>query len=308
MRTTILCLSLLFTSLVWALPSESLLQYEGNTFSYYSSHNLFAPNTDIEEVVIVIHGSERNADTYYKSMEALSKKAGKEKSTLVIAPHFKLKSDVLKPMELTYTDEGWLRGDTATNAANISSFLVMDYFIVLATNPANFPHVKKITITGHSAGGQLTQRYAVGTNLEQIFTHLKFHYVVLNPGSYVYLSKKRLVQDPEVCAYNNYKYGLENLNPYMNANPKNMMITRYLKRNVTYMVGELDNIAEGIDQDCPARYQGKTRLERATLFKKYLDQEFQIHEHELYVVPKVGHTQHGMYQSELGLKVIFAGE
>jgi hypothetical protein len=96
-------------------------------------------------------------------------------------------------------------------------------------DPSLFPNLQKITITGHSDGGQFTQRYATG-NRKDGTVSASVNYVIANPGSYLYLDNRRLPKgetcfedgtcmaafttnwDPDnACAdsYNSYKYGLD---------------------------------------------------------------------------------------------------
>lgn len=302
-----LFLSLFVFAAAFATIPESSLNYRGKLFSFYTSHNLSAVNSSVETAIISIHGSERNADTYFNSMVGVATKLGKVNSTLVIAPHYKLPSDKLIAGELTFTDEGWLRSDGSLVAPTILSFELMDNFINLLANPKNFPNLKMIVFTGHSAGGQLVQRFALGNMTDLKYKNIHVKYVVANPGSYAYLNAKRNFQIPvrPACAYNNYKYGLDNLNAYMKRLAVPTMQTLYINRDVTYLLGELDNVAGGIDQDCPARYQGDTRLHRGQNFKASLDADFPTNKHDLVIVPGVAHTQWGMYNSPAGMKVLF---
>jgi hypothetical protein len=308
MKNLFLLLTTVISVSAFALPEESSLQFKGSLFSYFASHSLTEKNDQIEEAIIVVHGSERNADTYYKSIEAMANRFGKSKSTFIISTHYKLPKDKLLPNELTWTDEGWLSGDPSLSNNAVSSFEIMDNFLFLLGDSQTFPKLKRITVTGHSAGGQLTQRFAVSSLADKVLSKPEFRYIVLNPGSYVYLTKTRPVPvPPNTCLhYNNYKYGLEKLNKYFQNISVEKMIANYLKRDVTYLIGEKDIIADDIDQDCPAVAQGHTRLERGQYYKMQLDQEFPQNNHKFMSVPNVGHTQWGMYTSEIGSHLLFS--
>lgn len=302
-----------FSASALAVPPESTTRIAGATFSYYGSHSLTDRNAAIEQAIIVVHGSERNADTYYRSIETVAAQLGKSESTLIISPHYKVAGDALQADELAYTHEGWLRGDRSVRVSGTSSFEVIDYFVRKFGDVSVFPNLKSITLTGHSAGGQLTQRYAVGSPTESLYPTIRFRYLVLNPGSYVYLTPNRPVGGasgpytvPRTnCAYDDYKYGLKKTNAYMSQMSIANMTSTYVARDVTYLLGELDTRADDIDQDCPARFQGNTRLERGKLFKAQLDVEFSRNRHGIEVVPGVGHTQWGIYTSPVGVKALF---
>ncbi len=306
MKTLLFVLILLASTSVFALPEESFLQYQNGVFSYYGSHSLTERNEKIKEAIIVVHGSERNADTYYKSIEAMAKKYGQSEQTLIISTHYKLPTDKLLAKEFTFTDEGWLSGDPAVSNSSVSSFEIMDHLLTLLSDSSVFPSMKRITLTGHSAGGQLTQRYAVATQIDQKNPKMNFRFIVANPGSYVYLTSHRPLPVASTCTYyDNYKYGLQKLNKYLGQLSVPVLITNYIHRDVTYLIGEKDIIADDIDQDCPAVPQGHTRLERGQNFKMQLDQEFPHHQHSILIVPSIGHTQWGMYTSEIGSKLLF---
>jgi hypothetical protein len=306
-----LCSFFLFNfSLAWAFPPESNLTYKGNVFSYFINRPITEPNNLIEEAVIVVHGSERNADTYYNSVSLMAEKVGKGATSIVISPHFKLATDKLLPNEFTWTDEGWLRGDASLVQSQVFSFEIMDHFIDLLVAQGNFPNLKNIVITGHSAGGQLAQRFALGTQLDKKYNNIHFRFLVVNPGSYVYLTPSRPQEIPHnnTCAYNDYKYGLDHLNAYMSQGPTDHMVESYLEKDVIYFLGEKDIISDDIDQDCPARFQGINRLQRGKGFKMILDKEFPHNKHHLFTNPGVAHTEWGMYTSEIGKKLLFTFE
>ena len=290
---------------------------DGKYFSYMTNFALAQINPEIEQAIIVVHGSALNFDTYFNTMQTLANQEKVDRSTLVISPHYR--TDTESPLapsnELLWTDEGWLRGDQALNSKNLSAFQVIDQFICLLENKTHFPKLKKITLTGHSAGGQLTQRYAVGTQVDLQNPTTHFRFIVANPGSYVYLSNKRLnPNEPGIfsipinpgCAdYNDYKYGMDKTNTYMSQVPKNVAIQNNLNRDVVYLLGEQDTLTEDFDLTCPALLQGPYRFLRGTNFKASLDFEFPGHKHQLVTVPGVGHTQWGMYSSALGIQTLF---
>lgn len=289
---------------------EQKLVIDHSQFLYYSSLELNKNLDEIEHIIITVSGSERNANTYADTMINLTKKLGVDKKTLVIAPYFKITTDTRVDNELTYSYEGWWIGDQAVSGGDVSSFKVMDELIFNISNPMMLPNLKSIVLTGHSAGGHLVQRYALGSSLDLSNQGIKLKYVVANPGTYAYLNAKRptdngfeIPVNPN-CAFNRYKYGMEDLNLYMSQMDQDQMIDRYLKRDVTYFIGEKD-IGE-VESTCEANYQGMNRYQRGLNFKNFLDLEYSSHQHHLVTVHNVGHTQYGMYFSSESLNVIFA--
>jgi hypothetical protein len=307
--------SLLFIlsfSVLAQLPSVSTRVIEGGLFSYYSSQSLDKLDEDIEHAIITVHGSVRNADTYYKSVWAMTKKVGEQDSTIVISPHFKIRGDKLTKNELFYSYEGWWIGNDSIDKNRVSSFSVIDHFLIQLSTSGKFPNLKKITLTGHSAGGHMTQRFALGSVADLRFSKVDIKYVVANPGTYAYLNAKRPVpgqfaifeipRNPG-CAYNHYKYGLERRNSYMSRDSKKNMIKRFIKRKVIYFLGEQD--IGDVEQTCQARWQGPHRLGRGQNFKAHVDSEYPFNNHDIVTVPGIGHTQYGMYTSTQGLEVLF---
>lgn len=288
-----------------AIPSETQLNYKAGVFSHFANQDLHQKNSLIEKAIITIHGSERNAHTYYSSIETLARRRGELEKILIISPHYKEVQDTRLSNEFYFHPEGWLSGDEAINRQDVNSFEIVEHMVSLMADKTNFPNLKEIVITGHSAGGQLVQRFAVGSLLEKTFPEMSFRYVVANPGSYLYLTALRPFAGPKNCAFNDYKFGMDKLNTYMSQRPIAQMITDYLKKDVVYFLGEADIRSDDIDQSCPAAYQGHFRLERGQSYMNQLSSEFPEHQHHIYTVPGVGHTQYGMYTSENGIKVLF---
>lgn len=312
---------------------EQWVKFPEGTFRVFSnsSDSPSSENESFRQLVIVVHGSYKNAHDYYQSMmiasqmdsQQLGSKASPGSSeTLVIAPAFKTPEDQRGPDELTYTDEGWLRGDPSLNSklsVGISSFKLIDSLV--QSSLEKHPNIRQVTITGHSAGGQLTQRYAISSFIEDRYPKVHFKYVVSNPGSYTYLSPLRpykninstrpvfMLPFGDCSNYNDYKYGLDSPNEYVGQKAKHQLIFDYLKRKVIYLIGEKDTESATIDMSCEAKLQGWNRLERASYFFSFLNQFFpKQHNHELRVVPGVGHSQAGIYRSPIGVSTIFGSK
>ena len=293
-------------------PVEKSLKYRGHLFSYYSNIDLFRPSEKIDRVLIIVHGSARNADTYYKTMRYVANKTDNKENTIIISPHYKDGADQLNYSELAWFGMDWWVGNDAANAKKISSFDIIDNFINIVTVKDRFPNIEQIVITGHSAGGQVTQRYALGSNIEDKLPEIKFRYIVANPGTYIYMTPRRPVLDgsgkfriPNVsCRYNDYKFGLKHLNRYVAKADRDELVSRYIQRDVTYLVGQNDT-STNIEQTCGARVQGKNRLERGKNIMAHINYEFPDNNHQFKMVPEIGHTQWGMYRSEVGMDLLF---
>jgi hypothetical protein len=265
----------------------------------------------IERVVIVQHGNGRTAWSYCDRVLEAAEIAGVAESTLVLAPWFPAAEDQ-PPGGFHVWDpgsSGWKSGDDSLTDPPLSSFAVVDHVVELLDGDT-FPSLDEIVITGHSAGGQFTQRYAVATDVGA-----SMRFVVLNPSSYLYLDPYRwdgesfTLPSGTDCddTYDDFKYGLSNL-------PAGHYVTEhaaqipdaYLARDVVYLLGDDDIYEdEDLDTSCPAQLQGEHRFERGLLFVDHLDARFPGHAHARVTVPGVGHSSGDMYTSDVGVSVLF---
>ena len=285
----------------------------------------------IEQVVIIVHGVLRNADEYFSNMMAVVSHAGKDETTLVIAPQFLLIEDIERfglSTEVIYwggdAGEGWKRGDDSVSIADhprvvtVSSFEVVDRIVEKAVEANTFPNLRNIIITGHSAGGQYVNRYAAGSQIEQVLPsriHLRF--IVANPSTYMYFSPQRRVpgetsvfevpQDADPN-FDNYKYGLRNLNPYMAVAGDDHIRQEYPLKDVVYLLGGEDTREAHLEQTPNAMLQGVNRLERGQVYYHYLQHSFGesiTHHQKIAIIPCVGHDNAAIFKSEAGIHFLF---
>jgi hypothetical protein len=132
---------------------------------YLSNHPLTVRDPRITRAVIVIHGGYRVPEEYYAPLlVALVSHPDLESTwrrrTIVLAPHFQERSDAA-------SDEHWWKGNWREGGESdgVSSYAVVDTLVARLRN-GMFPNLKWIVITGHSAGGQFTQRYAAFTDID----------------------------------------------------------------------------------------------------------------------------------------------
>jgi pimeloyl-ACP methyl ester carboxylesterase len=274
--------------------------------------------------VIVIHGTDSNADEYFSRMIEAASVEGVVDETLVIAPLFRSSSDGTASNELHWDDgnnyqNNWRQGDMSANAdADVSSFTVIDNLLQRVADRSLFPNLRVITVAGHSAGGQFVQRYAAGTQAPSQYSDHAFTYVVANPSSYLYLDRRRpetgstteFAEPSTTCTFNRYKYGLDNLNTYMSSVGATKITEQYRNRFVVYLAGELDNDPDDPDLNtsCRAILQGPDRFSRASAYANFIDIFYPTHFHQFTPVPGVGHSSTLMFRSPEGRGVIFAAE
>jgi hypothetical protein len=202
---------------------------------------------------------------------------------------------------------------------SFSSFSLIDSMIARVCNKKLFPKLKKITIVGHSAGGQFVSRYVGMTPMPNILTRYKFNFIVMNPSSYMYLDDRRPVKtemgltfakpDTTGCnSFNDYPRGMEKLNPYAAKIGVETIKLQFLNRDVAFILGEKDvNMNDSsLDKSCGGNLQGRFRLERGQYFYEYLQlysNKKKIHQIE--TVPNVAHDGDKMVNSKAALWFMF---
>jgi hypothetical protein len=287
----------------------------------YTTHKLKKKNTKVTRAVIVIHGNTRNADSYFKNTVKAVAIGCKDRETVIVAPKFLAKytkkADKPKPdspsKNQLYWDNNstWKRGGKSSKKLSLrkSSFAVVDHIVGLLANKKKFPKLQRITIIGHSAGGQFTQRYAGFNRAQPLHSHLKFQYVVSNPSSYTYPNEYRLKKGtqwykPTKCSkYNDYRYGLNKLGNwgYLKKTGAAKFRENYAKRRVYYLMGKKDTKRDSVfDISCQADEQGPNRYQRGRRMLKFMDKYYSGHRHKLYTAPQ-GHSGGKMIKSENGV-------
>jgi pimeloyl-ACP methyl ester carboxylesterase len=279
----------------------------------YRNYELSAGSPAVRQLVFVVHGSGRNAYNVFSNIVTAADSVGKLPETLVVAPLFKTTDDAPGANDLIWTSDAWKSGDESS-PPGVSSFEVIDALARSVVEGRRFPNLGLITIVGHSAGGQFTQRYAAGNEIQDAYRNLKFNYVVMNPSSYMYLSPHRPLAGtvdefgiPAGCAgYHEYKYGVLRRNAYMDRLPVSDLTSRYLRRHVTYLVGSDDTSrTNDLDISCSGDAQGDTRFARGVAYSNYIEQHYPANHHAGGVVPGVGHSSSQMASSVAGKVAIF---
>lgn len=307
------------------------IEREGETLelAYCSNADPQRASTAVRTVVVSMHGSERNACDYAGYAVDSASAAGTLESTLVVAPMFAASDDLsdgdTSTLYWTDSSDGWRSGeaslsDPLSRPWTISSFAALDELVAAVDDTAKFPNLTRVVVAGHSAGGQVVNRYSLGTPGPSGDDTVDVHYVVMNPSSYMYLSADRftdrgfgiptagqIAQCPE---YDQYKYGMEGRNDYMSSLDAEAMIQRFVSRDVVYLLGESDTDPEdsSMDTGCEAELQGVQRFERGTNFWQSLQRVVgpSIVSHQsLVTVPGVGHDGHDMFTSEEGQAALF---
>ncbi|GKY93879.1 hypothetical protein MPSEU_000354800 [Mayamaea pseudoterrestris] len=293
----------------------------------------------VETLLVVIHGSGRNADDYICAAHAATPDPD---TTLIVAPWFLApgsqaaaasssssdSSSDSSSEPLYWEDENgpiyhtWRYGADAMNAP-VSAYAAVDVLLdYVATSIMQFPKLRNVIVAGHSAGGQYAQRWALLSNCFALTSPLlKLRIVVANPKSFCYLDARRYLQGTlrlptrdeigNCTSYNEWEWGLGEGDflptPYKNqairdAGGVDAVVRRYIQRDVVYLAGELDVLLNG---DCQAQLQGPFRRQRSEHFFASIKQVYGHQFHHRLVVANVHHDHALMLQSPEGQEALF---
>ena len=287
----------------------------------YRSYPLTARNDRIRRALVIVHGSDRDAQGYFEIGIAAARLAGALDDTLVISPRFASReavtcSDRLAADEVNWPCEGnsWRSGGVAAGTA-LTSFDLADEILRRAGARAVFPNLQVIVVTGHSAGGQFVTRYEM-TNRVHDTLGVQLRYVVANPSSYAYPDSTRPAtvkgkidfrkfKGHSCESYNQWPYGLADRRGYAKTATVDELRKQLIERPTTYLLGERDvQPVDGFDASCAAMAQGATRLARGRAFAAYMNQRLGAH-HAVKIVPDCGHDAVCMFTADSALGVLF---
>lgn len=294
---------------------------KGGHLTVYRSYPLMAPNAAVRRAMIIVHGATRNADHYFGTGVAAAFLSGALADTIVIAPRFAVNDgrnskDPLAEGELSWESKlGWAGGGEAQGDPVLSTYDAMDAIVRALGNKKNFPNLGLIVVSGHSAGGQFTNRYAALNQVHDT-VGVPVRYVVSNPSTMLYLDDLRprrdatpgfvRYSDRENCStFDDYKYGLQKRTGYAARLSAEKIRAQAASRPVTYLIGELDTLPiAGFDSSCVAMAQGPDRFARA---KAYFNHVTERHgaKHQFVPVPLCGHNNRCVWTADVALPVLF---
>ncbi|MGH7562109.1 MAG: alpha/beta fold hydrolase, partial [Gemmatimonadales bacterium] len=309
-------------------PSRSLV---------YRTFPLDRRNDAITRVFILVHGAGRNADDYFRSATAAAFLAGALENTLVVSPRMASNDgrgcrDALGEREISWNCGSWRSGGAALSDSAVTSFDFMDELIKRVARKEVFPNVRAIVVAGHSAGGQVVNRYSMANRVHETLG-VPMHYIVSNPSSYAWPTGDRptsaawsltanapgyvgetgadtpafrpLGEGRGCSSYDQWPYGMQNRSGYSAGQSDEQLKRQLAARPVTYLLGELDILPlGGFDGSCAAMAQGPTRLARGQAFAKYVNETLDA-KHTVTVVSLCGHNARCMFTANNALPLIF---
>lgn len=267
----------------------------------------------VTRAIVVVHGVLRDADYYYDTGIIAADAAHALNDTVVIAPQFVEKSDLaghaVSPQTLYWSSQ-WPGGSDAIAPAPISTYDVFDAIVARLSDPTRFPRLREIVIAGHSAGGQIVQRYAVVGKARQLDGgRLPVRLIVSNPSSYLYFTDWRPDPQPNCGDFNAWRYGLRGAPRYVTGSAAELE-ARYVRRHIVYLMGTADvnPKEEDLDRTCGGEAQGPYRFARANFYIAYVGRRHPEGTAQTYAFVKgVPHDNRRMFTSDCGLAAIFGG-
>ncbi|HEX4470161.1 MAG TPA: alpha/beta fold hydrolase [Gemmatimonadaceae bacterium] len=303
----------------------------------YRTYPLDKRNEAITRVLVSVHGAARDADNYFRSTLAAGFLAEAFENTLIIVPRLASNDgagcrDVLAPNEISWNCNSWRSGGPANSNPGVTSFDFLDEILRKVSRKDLFPNLKAIVVVGHSAGGQVVNRYEMANQIHDKLG-VAVTYVVANPSSYAYPDSARPTDAayaitsnppgyiPEVApneslfrafrdarnctTYDQWPYGLRNHTGYSSKETDGQLRQQLAARPTTYLLGQLDILPlAGFDGSCAAMAQGPTRLARGEAFARLVNEKLGAH-HVVAVVPLCGHNARCMYTSDVALPLLF---
>jgi len=304
----------------------------------YTTHPLDARNVAIKRALIMVHGTNRNADHYFATATAAAFLAGALDNTIVIAPHLVIATDKLAANEIAWPSGGdsWRSGGISQSHPGLSSFDVADELLRKLATKSVFPNMEAIVVTGHSAGGQYATRYAMANKVHDTLG-VPVTYVVANPSSYAWPDATRPTAEGDAepvgakdgwkletgphtnftygpydataknCAnYNRWPAGLENRATSYTAKMTDDQLKKQLaSRPTTFLLGQVDTLPlGGFDSSCTAMAQGPTRRARGEAFVKYVNDTLGA-KHAIQIVSECGHNDRCIFTTDIVFPVVF---
>ncbi len=287
----------------------------GGELPLYANVDWSRPQPDATRVVLVMHGVDRNASTYFATArDALALAGDDARHTVLLVPQFLTEADAqahdIGPEVLRWHGARWEGGLPAEAPVAVSSFAALDAILARLADASAFPALRQVVIAGHSGGGQIVQRYAVvGNGVGALEARgIAVRYVVANPSSYVWFSPERPEPTGACGDADRWKYGFEgNVPPYVTQDAA-ALEKRYVQRDVTYLLGGADTDPHhpALDVSCAGEAQGPYRYVRGLNYFHMLQaRDGDRLKHRVLTVDGVGHDERRMFTSACGLAALF---
>ena len=306
----------------------------------YRTHSLAQRNDRIKTALIMVHGTNRNADHYFQTATAAAFLAAALDEAIVLAPRVASADgscrDALAENEISWSCGGdsWRSGGAAASHQDLSSFDFMDAILKKLANRSLFPNLSAIVVAGHSAGGQFVARYEMANRVHDTLG-VPVSYVVSNPSSYAWPDATRPlpVDDAapasavlgwkEDTPHTKFSYGpfdgtaacpnydrwpaglTQRTAGYTKGMSDEQLTKQLVSRPTTYLLSQVDTLPlGGFDSSCTAMAQGATRRARGEAYAKFVNERLGA-KHAIAIVSECGHNDRCVYTTTEVLPIIF---
>jgi hypothetical protein len=246
-----------------------------------------------------------------------------------------------QPNEVVWPEghTSWRAGGMSPTDPGLSSFDYVDAIVRKLSNKKNFPNLTKIVIAGFSAGGQFVNRYEMANKLDGTVSGISMSYVVGDPSSFAWPTAVRPLpvgdaspnspveaykesvgkngttphteftygsfDGTKAPQYDDWPYGLENLNGYVAGMSPDRLRKNLVTRSVTYVEGQVDTLPiSGFDGSPKADAQGPQRRARGEAFVMYVDKYLGARQ-KLVIVPGCSHNSRCVLTADNVLPLLF---
>jgi pimeloyl-ACP methyl ester carboxylesterase len=310
----------------------------------YTTYPLDKRNDRIRRALIMVHGTNRNADHYFRTATAAAFLAGALEDAIVVAPRVASADgncrDKLETNEVSWSCGGdsWRSGGVSPSNKDLTSFDFVDEIVKRLADKKTFPNLSAIVVAGHSAGGQFVARYEMASKVHDSLG-VPVSYVVANPSSYAWPDATRPLpvddataenaalgwktetphtnfsygpyQASAACAnsaqtYDRWPFGLSQRTAGYTAGISDEQLKKQLAaRPTTYLLSQVDTLPlGGFDSSCNAMAQGATRRARGEAYVKFVNEKLGA-KHSVQIIPECGHNDRCVYTTDDVLPVIF---
>jgi hypothetical protein len=246
-----------------------------------------------------------------------------------------------QPNEVVWPEghTSWRAGGTSLTDPAVSSFDYVDEIVRRLADKKNFPNLTKIVIAGFSAGGQYVNRYEMANKVDGTLPGVWISYVVGDPSSLAWPAAVRPLPvgdaSPNSPAeaykesvgknataphteftygpfnhsrapkYDDWPYGLENLNGYVAGMSVEQLRKNLVGRSVTYVEGQVDTLPiSGFDSSPNAEAQGPQRRARGEAYVMYVDR-YMGGKQKLIIAPGCSHNSRCVLTADNVLPLLF---
>lgn len=340
----------------------------GENFIYWRStgkKDVGVPDSDITSVFLLNHGASRDGDHYFCVAQGAvnlefcgdtTQSCEAARKVYAFAPQFTvLGQDMfLRENDLCWSSTtSWTQGNKSSQnctETRTSSYAVLDQVLETFLDRNLYPNMERFIIGGHSAGGQIVSRYALGTEVDKKMkaAGIEVTYYVANPSSSPYLTTERPIVDSYGCdnttlltqqfefhevdeqtrqdcpKFNEWKYGLDDLNTYMSQREVSELTEEYAGKNLTLISGNADCCCKCTDEggdgccgcysdnlatSCESMLGGNCRMQRLHAWYQHLNRYYggaNDLTHTMMDVPGIQHDS-CIFQTQAVRDEMFAG-